>query len=69
MPIGAVLVHDGGCSPPGTTSACRRTRRRCCASAVAWVSNRYGLGIAPLNGIVAALVLAWVLGRRSVGAR
>ena len=32
---------------------------------VAWVSNEYGIGIAPLNGIVVALVGAWVLGVRA----
>lgn len=32
---------------------------------VAWVSNEHGIGIAPLNGIVVALVGAWVLGVRS----
>lgn len=35
----------------------------------AWVSNELGIGIAPLNGIMVALVAAWVLGRRSVDAR
>src|SRR5699024_9558697 len=29
---------------------------------VAWVSNEHGIGIAPLNGIVGALVGAWALG-------
>ena len=31
----------------------------------AWVSNKFGLGIAPLNGIVVALVLAWVFSART----
>ncbi|GAA2095478.1 cytosine permease [Brevibacterium salitolerans] len=34
---------------------------------VAWFSNEYAVGIAPLNGIVVALVLAWVLGRYASG--
>ena len=32
---------------------------------VAWVSNEHGIGIAPLNGIVVALVGAWALGLRA----
>jgi cytosine permease len=32
---------------------------------VAWVSNEFGIGIAPLNGIVVALVGAWGLGVRA----
>lgn len=31
----------------------------------AWISNEFGIGIAPLNGIVVALVLAWWFSARS----
>ncbi|WP_114853152.1 cytosine permease [Brachybacterium sp. YJGR34] len=34
-------------------------------SLTAWGSNALGIGIAPLNGIVVALVLAWVLSART----
>ena len=73
-PLGGVLIGDwiarwrGG--QPDLSTLSEKLRWQALVPyvlgcVVAWVSNRYGLGIAPLNGIVVALVLAWVLGVRA----
>ncbi|MGP9747410.1 hypothetical protein [Brachybacterium sp. AOP29-B2-41] len=77
-PLGGVLIGDwiarwrGG--QPALETLSEKVRWQALVPYVlgcliAWVSNQFGIGIAPLNGIMVALVAAWVLGRRSVDAR
>lgn len=71
-PLGGVLIGDwiarwrGG--QPALSTLTERVRWQAlvayaAGAVVAWVSNALALGIAPLNGILVALVLAWLLGR------
>lgn len=71
-PLGGVLIGDwlarwrGG--QPALSSLTERWRWQAfvpyfAGALVAWVSNATGWGIAPLQGIVVSLVLAWLLGR------
>ena len=73
-PVGGVLIGDwiarwrGG--QPALATLTEKVRWQAlvpyvAGCVVAWVSNEYGIGIAPLNGIVVALVGAWVLGVRA----
>jgi len=77
-PLGGVLIGDwiarwrGG--QPALSTLTEKLRWQALVPyvlgcLVAWVSNEVGIGIAPLNGIAVALVLAWVLGRRSAATR
>ncbi|GAB3707168.1 cytosine permease [Mariniluteicoccus flavus] len=71
-PVGGVLLGDwlarwrGG--QPGVQHVTESVRWQAflpyvVAVAVSWASNQFGWGIAPLNGILVALVLAYALGR------
>lgn len=71
-PIGGVLLGDHlarwrhGRPPPrelrGPALRWQGMVAYLVAATLAYVSNEYGWGIAPINGIVAALALAWVFG-------
>ncbi|MYM18542.1 cytosine permease [Brevibacterium sp. 5221] len=71
-PLGGVLIGDWLArwrrGQPPVESLTERIRWQglvpyALGSLAAWVSNTFALGIAPLNGIVVALVLAWALSR------
>ena len=73
-PVGGVLIGDWSArwrhGQPPLSTLTEKVRWQAlvpyaAGCVVAWVSNEYGIGIAPLNGIVVALVGAWVLGVRA----
>lgn len=73
-PLGGVLIGDWIArwrqGQPALETLTQKVRWQALAAygagaLTAWASNASGWGIAPLNGIVVALVLAWVLGART----